>query len=245
MRRMVLRMRRSVSIWLLVGLLATLVATGCGKSGAGTVRHDAASTSPTALLPPSTRNLYRVTSGSMDPTIPIATRVMLKKQSPTVGAVVVFHPPEGALEEECGPTPHTIRGGGEACSQSVPKEETGNRMIRRIVAGPGDEILIREGHVYRKPSSNTAKLFERQSDSYIEPCGRSPECNFPKPIRIPAGHWFTMGDNRGESDDSRFYGPIPTTWIVGVASGLECHSFVRGHVWTRRTVQEGCPTQAP
>ena len=42
-----------------------------------------------------------------------------------------------------------------------------------------------------------------------------PECNFPTPITIPAGEWFVIGDNRGESDDSRFWGPVPTSWIVG------------------------------
>ena len=57
----------------------------------------------------------------------------------------------------------------------------------------------------------------REKDSYIRACGASPECNFPTPIKIPAGHWFMMGDNRGESDDSRFWGPVPTGWIIGEA----------------------------
>ena len=35
--------------------------------------------------------------------------------------------------------------------------------------------------------------------------------------RVPAGHWFMMGDNRGESDDSRFWGPVPEDWIIGGA----------------------------
>jgi signal peptidase I len=43
------------------------------------------------------------------------------------------------------------------------------------------------------------------------------ECNFLTPIKIPAGRWFMMGDNRGESDDSRFWGPVPTSWIIGGA----------------------------
>jgi signal peptidase I len=55
----------------------------------------------------------------------------------------------------------------------------------------------------------------REQDSYIKACGVSQECNLPTPIRIPAGHWFMMGDNRGDSDDSRFWGPIPESWMVG------------------------------
>jgi signal peptidase I len=42
------------------------------------------------------------------------------------------------------------------------------------------------------------------------------ECNFPTPIKIPTGDWFMLGDNRSESDDSRFWGPVPASWIVGV-----------------------------
>ena len=84
-------------------------------------------------------------------------------------------------------------------------------FIKRIVGGPGDVISIVEGHVIRNGV--------HEKDSYIRPCAvsGSPECNFPKSIRIPAGHWFMMGDNRGESDDSRFWGPVPTAWIIGGA----------------------------
>ncbi|HTC73490.1 MAG TPA: signal peptidase I, partial [Solirubrobacteraceae bacterium] len=77
------------------------------------------------------------------------------------------------------------------------------------------EIYIKEGHVYRKAAGTSQ--FVREQDSYIRECGVSPECNFPTPIKIPAGHWFMMGDNRGESDDSRFWGPVPTGWVIGQA----------------------------
>jgi signal peptidase I len=127
---------------------------------------------------------------------------------PHVGEIVVFHPPEGAEQEQCGPVGHTIKLGGEACSQPVPKKSDVN-FIKRIVGGPGDTISIVEGHVTRNGV--------REKDSYIRPCGSSPECSFPKPIKIPAGHWFMMGDNRGESDDNRFWGPVPTGWIIGGA----------------------------
>ncbi len=163
---------------------------------------------------------YRIPSGSMEPTLAIGQRVLVNRigmdfSDPHVGEIAVFHPPEGAEQEQCGPTPHVITLGGAACSTPIPKEDTGINFIKRIVAGPGDVIKIEGGHVYRKARGKGE--FVREKDSYIRPCGDSQECNFPTPITIPAGHWFMMGDNRGESDDSRFWGPVPTGWIIGGA----------------------------
>lgn len=162
---------------------------------------------------------YRIPSGSMEPTLAINQRVLVNRigmdfGDPHVGEIAVFHPPEGAEQEECGPSPHVIKLGGAACAAPVPQEASVN-FIKRIVAGPGDEIYVKEGRVYRKASGTSQ--FVREHDSYIRACGVSPECNFTTPIKIPAGHWFMMGDNRGESDDSRFWGPVPTGWIIGQA----------------------------
>jgi signal peptidase I len=156
---------------------------------------------------------YRIPSGSMEPTLTIGQRVLVDRigthfSKPQVGEITVFHPPEGAQQEQCGPVPHTVKLGGQACSEPVPKEASVN-FIKRIVGGPGDVISIHEGHVTRNGKP--------EQDSYIRECGASPECNFPIPIKVPAGHWFMMGDNRGESDDSRFWGPVPTSWIIGEA----------------------------
>jgi signal peptidase I len=163
---------------------------------------------------------YRIPSGSMEPTLAIGQRVLVNRigmdfGEPHVGEIAVFHPPEGAEQEECGPKPHVIKLGGPACAEPVPKVESSVNFIKRIVAGPGDAIYIKEGHVFRKAAGTST--FKAEKDSYIRPCGVSPECSFPTPIEIPAGHWFMMGDNRGESDDSRFWGPVPTGWIIGQA----------------------------
>jgi signal peptidase I len=157
---------------------------------------------------------YRIPSGSMEPTLAIGQRVLVNRigmdfGKPHVGEIAVFHPPVNAEHPQCGPNPSTpVNYGGAACDQTNPHEGTVN-FIKRIVAGPGDTLSIREGHVYRNG--------KREQDSYIRACGGVQECNFPTPIKIPPGHWFMMGDNRGQSDDSRFWGPVPTSWIIGDA----------------------------
>ena len=157
---------------------------------------------------------YRIPSGSMLPTLAIGQRVLVNRigmdfSDPHVGEIAVFHPPKDAQQQVCGPSPHVIKVGGAACSEPEPRD-SGVNFIKRIVAGPGDVISIVEGHVTRNG--------RREADSYIKPCPAGvSECNFPTPIKIPAGHWFMMGDNRGESDDSRFWGPVPTGWIIGGA----------------------------
>jgi signal peptidase I len=156
---------------------------------------------------------YKIPSGSMEPTLSVGQRVLVNRigthfSEPKIGDILVFHPPEGAKEGICGPVAHTVTPGGAACSQAVSKE-SGETFIKRVVAGPGDTIYIKEGHVYLNG--------KREKDSYIRECGESSECNFPTPIKIAPGHWFMMGDNRGNSEDSRFWGPIPTAWIIGEA----------------------------
>jgi signal peptidase I len=162
---------------------------------------------------------YRIPSGSMEPTLAIGQRVLVNRiamtfSEPHVGEIAVFHPPEGAEQQQCGPTPHAITFGEAACAAPIAKQSSVT-FVKRIVAGPGDEIYVREGHVFRKTAGTTQ--FVAEKDSYIKACGSSPECNFITPIKIPPGHWFMMGDNRGDSDDSRFWGPVPTAWIIGQA----------------------------
>ena len=153
---------------------------------------------------------YRIPSSSMEPTLTIGQRVLVDRigmhfSDPHVGEIVVFHPPQDAASEVCGAShPPTA-----VCQYPEAKQSSQN-FIKRIVGGPGDVISVRDGHVIRNGKP--------EKDSYTRPCGPGDSnCNFPTPVKIPPGHWFMMGDNRGQSDDSRFWGPVPTGWIIGGA----------------------------
>ena len=154
---------------------------------------------------------YRIPSPSMEPTLSIGQRVLTNRliNHPSVGDIVVFHPPHGADlgTPVCG-APNQGANHSQACDTPTPLEST-QTFIKRVVAGPGDTISIQDGHVYRNGV--------REKDSYINPCGPDPSCNFRTPIKIPPGDYFMMGDNRGASDDSRFWGPVPDKWVIGVA----------------------------
>ncbi len=163
---------------------------------------------------------YRIPSGSMEPTLAVGQRILVDRigsdfSTPEVGSIVVFHPPSVAEQELCGPQLHRVRFGGAACASPYPKE-AGVTFVKRVVAGPGDWLYIREGDVYLSTSGRNGP-YHREKATYTKPCLASPECNFPTPIEVPKGHWFMMGDNRGNSDDSRFWGPVPTSWIIGEA----------------------------
>ncbi|MCB0862199.1 MAG: signal peptidase I [Solirubrobacterales bacterium] len=157
---------------------------------------------------------YQIPSGSMEPTLDINQRILVNRfiyhfTDPKPGDVVVFHPPQGVDRGgagECG-VPHPE---DQSCPEPT-AEESGDTFIKRIVAGPGDTVSIRKG----LPVVN-GKVVE--PDGYdIRPCRGSQECNLPKKITVPEGHFFLMGDNRGNSEDSRYWGPLPEDWLIGKA----------------------------
>jgi signal peptidase I len=157
---------------------------------------------------------YQIPSPSMEPTLVPGERVLVNRLSytlggePSIGDVVVFHPPTGAdpnAQEQCG----VENGPNQACAEGT-GEQSDQNFIKRIVAGPGDTLYIEDGH----PVVNGVKMTD---EPYIRPCGGGTDCNLQEPIEIPPDQYFMMGDNRGQSDDSRFWGPVPKDWIIGKA----------------------------
>ena len=153
---------------------------------------------------------YRIPSESMVPTLTVGQRVLVNRignnfGDPAIGDVTVFHPPAGAENgKECG-----VQHEPEQPCPRPTRDRADVNFIKRIVAGPGDKIRIENGRVVRNG--------KRQSEPFVEACGGGDGCDMPIAITIPDDHYFMMGDNRGASDDSRFWGPVPRDWIIGNA----------------------------
>jgi signal peptidase I len=155
---------------------------------------------------------YRIPSPSMEPTLKPGQRVLVNRLEKRfgnfgVGDIVVFRPPAGA---EHNTSSCAVRApAGAACAEAIARRSPAT-FIKRIVAGPGDRLRIVDGHVIRNG--------RRASEPFIRPCfGGDPGCARPTEITIPRGHYFVMGDNRGQSFDSRYWGSVPRDSIIGQA----------------------------
>ena len=156
---------------------------------------------------------YKIPSGSMIPTLAIGQRILVNRLAdhPGIGDIVVFHPPAGASQGDegvCGDV-HQGYGQKQACNKDSGTESS-ETYVKRVVGLPGDHLKIRNGNVWRNGVL--------EHGSYILPCNTGNQyCLFPREITVPRGDYYMMGDNRGVSDDSRFWGPVPQKWIIGTA----------------------------
>ena len=80
-------------------------------------------------------------------------------------------------------------------------------LIKRVIGRPGDTVQSRDGKVY----VNGRLLEEPYLQKGVVTDGMD------EPVTVPEGHVWVMGDNRGDSADSRVFGPVPEDTIVGRA----------------------------
>jgi signal peptidase I len=152
---------------------------------------------------------FRIPSESMEPTLDVGQRVLVNRLgvrlgTPDRGDIMVFKPPRGADDNVCG-----ARHSSESACPTPTKERSSTNFIKRVVAVGGDRIKIVDGRVILNG--------HRTKEPFIRPDASCGICNLPHEIRIPKDYFFMMGDNRGESADSREWGPVPKKWMIGKA----------------------------
>jgi len=159
---------------------------------------------------------YRIPTGSMLPTVRVNQRVLVDRlamdfSSPRIGDIIVFHPPQNYAQGCADPDQGENQAGQDApaACDSTWRQESSQTFIKRVVGLPGDRLSIRNGHVIRNGTP--------EGDPYIVQCAGDAACNFPRTITVPRGQYYMMGDNRPDSEDSRFWGPVPRSWIIGKA----------------------------
>lgn len=130
---------------------------------------------------------YFIPSASMEPTLMVNDKVLVNKLA------YDFHP---------------IHRGDVIVFKRPPHEYTANitDLIKRVIGLPGETISAKGGSV----DINGLPLKEPWLPKGVTTSDFGP-------IHIPPGQYFVMGDNRGDSDDSRDIGPISKHLIVGRA----------------------------
>lgn len=148
---------------------------------------------------------FYVDRTSMLPNLQPGDRVIVEKVSyrlsdPAPGDIVVFAR-VGAVAADSSPWANLVDAFRGLVGLPVGGELD---YIKRVVAVEGDEIEARDGTVFVN------------DEPLEEPYLAGPTADFPEST-VPAGSVFLLGDNRGNSEDSRSFGVIPESRIVGKA----------------------------
>ncbi len=153
---------------------------------------------------------FFIPSSSMEPTLMIGDRVLVNKLAyefggtPQRGDVIVFSNPHPTSEPHRNPVSAFFHWVGQGLGFSQPSNED---FIKRVIGLPGEKIQGKNGRVY----INDQLL----NEPYL-PAGVSTS-DF-GPTVVPQGTLFVMGDNRGNSNDSRYaLGPVPIKDVIGKA----------------------------
>jgi signal peptidase I len=135
---------------------------------------------------------FYIPSASMEPTLNIGDRIIVSKLSADLGTIhrgdiVVFKAPPA---EHCG--------------------EVVTDLVKRVIGVPGDRLKSVGNTIYYEPAGGHTYLQLHENWSHWEPLGGA-IAN----VTVAANRYFVMGDNHSNSCDSRMWGTVPKSDIIG------------------------------
>ncbi|MGO1510209.1 MAG: signal peptidase I [Actinomycetaceae bacterium] len=165
---------------------------------------------------------FYIPSGSMEDTLEVGDRVMVSKLTPGPfdlehGDIVVFVDPGGWLDEQPQPSSNPVQRAltdGLTFIGILP-QDAGQHLIKRVIGLPGDTVTC------CSPDGEIMVNGAPVDEPYLAPGAAPSETEFE--VVVPEGHLWVMGDNRGNSADSRAHmgGPgggfVPLDNVVGTA----------------------------
>jgi len=150
---------------------------------------------------------FKIPTGSMKPNLLVGDHLLVNK--------FVFAPAASAIERALLPMRAIER--GDVVVFKFP-EEPDRDFIKRVVGLPGDTLELKNQTVH----INGMPLIEPYAHYLFPPMGDGQADSFDLrrqygPVTVPDGHYFMMGDNRDDSQDSRFWGFLPASYVKGRA----------------------------
>ena len=149
---------------------------------------------------------FKIPTGSMEPNLLVGDHPIVNK--------MIFSPAVTGLERALMPGRDVRR--GDVMVFKYP-EEPERDFIKRVIGLPGDRLELRRKTIY----INGEPLTESYAH-FTEPPSQSAGVTsdlreFYGPVTVPAGQYFMMGDNRDNSQDSRYWGFLPAHYVKGRA----------------------------
>jgi signal peptidase I len=150
---------------------------------------------------------FKIPTGSMKPNLLVGDHLLVNK--------FIFAPAATALERALLPMRSIQR--GDIIVFKFP-EEPDRDFIKRAIGLPGDTIELKNQTVL----VNGQPLAEPYATYLFPPADETQTDSFDirrkyGPVTVPAAHYFMMGDNRDDSQDSRFWGFLPESYVKGRA----------------------------
>jgi signal peptidase I len=149
---------------------------------------------------------FKIPTGSMEPNLLVGDHLLVNK--------FIYAPTATDLERLLLPVDDIER--GDIIVFKYP-EEPERDFIKRVIGLPGETIELRNRKVY----VDGQPLDEPYAHYMFPASDDDPESVDPRarygPVTVPEGHYFMMGDNRDNSQDSRWWGFLPAEYVKGRA----------------------------